>query len=453
MTILTASLVAVGCQFVVSNSVEGVACTDEGVIGAPACPRGQVCVSGACQRCTLEDACGDGVDNNCDGEIDEGCDDAQGGEGGTSGEAGSSDSAGTSGEGGVSGEGGGGGTSGEGGVSGAEPGGASGESGEGGTSGEGGEAGAGTAGDGGTAGEGTAGEGGEGGAGTAGDGGTGGSEPKPPAHLGESCTDTTCDAFTQCVTLSELGVQQSGAVCTQPCCSSATCGFGTNEFVCIPTKLGGGMCLTAKNFGRATFMPADGSDIGEVGKVCSTGADCRSGWCDAGTCNDVCCSDATCGESVCTKRATQAGLVGSLTTLSCGTPAGHLPYGTSGKCSNDASCKSGLCSLNYAFESYCAQPCCSNSDCGSSGLPLSDVACGYVEKDKNRIRACVLGNSLLEGRSAGGSGCSNGSDCKSNLCVNGHCSDVCCQQSNCPNSQECRLVTVSGKSELRCVTP
>ena len=38
------------------------------------CPRCQECVDGRCQ--TVEEICGDGVDNDCDGQVDEGCPDS-----------------------------------------------------------------------------------------------------------------------------------------------------------------------------------------------------------------------------------------------------------------------------------------------------------------------------------------------------------------------------------------
>jgi hypothetical protein len=65
-----------GCQVLVSAELDVVRCEQEGMVGAPACPEGESCQGGVCVGCSTTDLCGDGVDNDCDGEQDEGCEDA-----------------------------------------------------------------------------------------------------------------------------------------------------------------------------------------------------------------------------------------------------------------------------------------------------------------------------------------------------------------------------------------
>ncbi len=65
-----------GCQVLVSAELDVVRCEQEGMVGAPACPEGESCQGGVCTGCSTTDNCGDGIDNDCDGETDEGCEDA-----------------------------------------------------------------------------------------------------------------------------------------------------------------------------------------------------------------------------------------------------------------------------------------------------------------------------------------------------------------------------------------
>jgi hypothetical protein len=65
-----------GCQVLVSAELDVVRCEQEGTVGAPACPEGESCQGGVCVGCSATDLCGDGIDNDCDGEMDEGCEDA-----------------------------------------------------------------------------------------------------------------------------------------------------------------------------------------------------------------------------------------------------------------------------------------------------------------------------------------------------------------------------------------
>ena len=72
--------VAVGCTLLVDENIDDVRCATEGAIGPPACDVGQICAQGRCHACLATDVCGDSVDNDCTGEVDQGC--ADGGAGG-----------------------------------------------------------------------------------------------------------------------------------------------------------------------------------------------------------------------------------------------------------------------------------------------------------------------------------------------------------------------------------
>lgn len=79
-----ATLVA-GCSLLIPAEPEVVYCRDSGHIGAPACEANHVCADGICQQCSVREACGDNVDNDCDGEIDDECPLHEGGNAGQAG--------------------------------------------------------------------------------------------------------------------------------------------------------------------------------------------------------------------------------------------------------------------------------------------------------------------------------------------------------------------------------
>lgn len=66
--------VAVGaCSLIVPSEPEVIYCTDFGRVGPPACPPHFVCARGVCDACADKEACWDGVDNDCNGYVDDGC--------------------------------------------------------------------------------------------------------------------------------------------------------------------------------------------------------------------------------------------------------------------------------------------------------------------------------------------------------------------------------------------
>lgn len=80
--IAAAAVGSVACSLIVPSEPEVIHCRERGAVGAPACPANFVCADEICDACADREACGDTVDNDCDGLIDDGCLLGAGGEAG-----------------------------------------------------------------------------------------------------------------------------------------------------------------------------------------------------------------------------------------------------------------------------------------------------------------------------------------------------------------------------------
>lgn len=61
------------CSLIVPSEPAVIYCKTDGYIGPPACPARFVCARGVCDACASREACRDGVDNDCNGLVDDGC--------------------------------------------------------------------------------------------------------------------------------------------------------------------------------------------------------------------------------------------------------------------------------------------------------------------------------------------------------------------------------------------
>ena len=68
-----ALLVLGACSVWVSSEPDPLGCSAEGQAGPPACDRGFICARQQCVRCVVREVCDDGLDNDCNGRIDDSC--------------------------------------------------------------------------------------------------------------------------------------------------------------------------------------------------------------------------------------------------------------------------------------------------------------------------------------------------------------------------------------------
>ena len=80
-SVATALLGVAGCSLWVSSEPEQIGCADEGKLGPPACDDGFLCAHQSCVHCAANEICGDAVDNDCNGKVDDGCSSVSGGGG------------------------------------------------------------------------------------------------------------------------------------------------------------------------------------------------------------------------------------------------------------------------------------------------------------------------------------------------------------------------------------
>ncbi len=100
-------------------------------------------------------------------------------------------------------------------------------------------------------------------------------------NYGSTCRDDDQCASGLCSSIA------SAKLCSEPCCSSSECGSfnvaGVRITLGCDYPSGSGSACVAGDFGLVA-----------TGGKCSNGHDCRSGRCSAGQCSDVCCTDADC---------------------------------------------------------------------------------------------------------------------------------------------------------------
>ncbi len=272
---------------------------------------------------------------------------------------------------------------------------------------------------------------------------------------GACVADSTC-AGSVCATSGMVPAAwlDAGRFCTRTCCASSDCAAGS---VCAAAGTGARYCVKARALGIAALGTK------AVGESCAGPEACRSGRCEAGTCADVCCTDASCGGG---RRCTVAAVVtgaSAVTAMHCRPSSGSSGAAANRRCLDNTECASGVCrqvSTNLLEPNLCMAPCCSSAACGTATGFLSVYAlrCSYDRPSgvSSVVATCREGANV--GGKRIGEACTVDGDCFSNQCDSriGKCTDVCCTNDDCAREApgwRCVPLSTSSPYAPRCQPP
>ena len=249
--------------------------------------------------------------------------------------------------------------------------------------------------------------------------------------------DSTCRADAECrdhlcVSPASLRMGDGDRFCAKTCCSTSDC---PADFVCWQPGGGFSACVSRSRLGLG-----DGAAGGGAG--CASDSDCASGSCVGSNCGEPCCDDGDCGGGNCTV-AFDDGAPDSVK-LICGSGG---PFGAGFLCGADEDCGALFC----VDPGYCTAPCCTSDACGE-GMVCTYATISAANDPQGRLCVSDLGwGGPLHGDGPAGSDCFDGADCRSDRCEGGYCVDTCCSNADCPGATSCRLSAVRDGGELLCL--
>ncbi len=230
-----------------------------------------------------------------------------------------------------------------------------------------------------------------------------------PAPNGTACTlDTEC-ASGHCYPIEAFGGTSSSGVCSHACCTDANC--AAEEYCAAPGTGARGCLLRQQSPLVACARPSD-----------CHGTECRH-------------SD-------------------ELLTFLCAVDAGGGNGGA--PCGWHSACASNLC------DSYCLDPCGAADDCPARPRWADrGPACRYVGyrhsgEDARWVAVCrynVAFTTPTFGDRVQGEACASDSDCRDGFCSprSLQCADTCCTDEQCPSGGSCGPVFHLGHWEMRCL--
>ncbi len=297
-------------------------------------------------------------------------------------------------------------------------------------------------------------------------------EPCPEAGLGaDVCRD---ELLCSCVVNAAGGCSGSYS-CQGFCNTSQTTAFGdgcSDRSACLADL------LHSANV-NACLAGTEAVGPKQAGAVCGLNSECRSGTCarfcvgpgcGQTYCLDHCSSDAYCpvAGTVCAITRGSAALDSRCEPTSLPTN-GSLVVGQA--CLTDGSCDHGFCATD-AGARYCTETCCTDSDCPSgftcslrgdqidTGITYAEPGAPSCSLDSDcpaamicnpTLNLCVwrlsatapmcLLDAVGQGGRTAGQVCLDNSECRSNFCdkERGVCVETCCNDAGCPDGMACRL--------------
>ena len=217
-----------------------------------------------------------------------------------------------------------------------------------------------------------------------------------PRPEGSRCnTDAECeDGF--CADPEALDLDMLGTrICGRACCTDSDCDQGSS---CVHAQNGARVCLPSEFGARQD---------GEPGERCEQDAQCLSGVCVLGRCTASCTRNEDCsGEDICAINSAIAGLFGGSAWV-CGPAVGRGEVGARCSVFDPTACLTGLCLTNR-----CAAPCATDVDCPQG------LSCRYVAVEglltsgrEGRLTACVASSAGSEEAP-----CCTNADCDGAIC-------------------------------------
>jgi len=193
-----------------------------------------------------------------------------------------------------------------------------------------------------------------------------------PRPEGSTCgSDVEC-AGGFCVDTAELGLttEGSGEVCASACCVDGDC---EGDDVCVVSGVGLRACVPARIAARS-----------EGGDSCMEDSECGSGLCVARRCVETCSTNDDCLISCVVNRGDA--LMGGDSIWACGAnPLGRGDDGDTCFEGDPTGCKSSLC-----LDSECHDPCATTDDCPDGRV------CDVISTGQSRLAACVSASSSTQ---------------------------------------------------------
>jgi len=280
--------------------------------------------------------------------------------------------------------------------------------------------------------------------------------PQPngtPCDFDAQCDSSLCIPF-QSLRADPGHVMDLSGVCGRTCCTDDQCDAGQR---CWASGAGARACVPETLLAMGMFGPP-------VTSICSARRDCPGAECQLGVDDAYTVPDRltlTCGTSYRARRSCSSDFDCCFATeLECLFSPSLLGACIDGtctdyRCGSVGDCPTGICAGNR-----CRETCATSEDCGGGG------ACIYIfaragEASRNDYAPACSYN--ISGRGAGGQECTTDTDCLDRTCVDATgdpepqpgtpmgCRDTCCADSSCQAGEQCRPIFVHGQWENHCL--
>ncbi|MET0287658.1 MAG: putative metal-binding motif-containing protein [Polyangiales bacterium] len=262
--------------------------------------------------------------------------------------------------------------------------------------------------------------------------------PREELPNGSACAfNEDCDSGS-CIEAAALRLAMPGRVCGQACCDDRSCPEGQR---CFASGSGARSCLPADMVPMSTPLECTSNDACPAFRVCGLDRGQSFGPPTFVQRNNVITSN-------CVLSAPTSG-VGDMCT-----PATF------------AQCQTRVCVPGRLFGNVCSNPCGTSNDCRELGQETGGAYCRYVDVSlgasaKDYAAVCVVRRESEVGEGRYGEECSTGADCLEGGCVEatattkGKCTTTCCNDSQCGPREDgvqirCRPFAFGDRYEMRC---